>query len=452
MRKTLLILLICSTVKLHAHYNTVSSGRHASGSGCSDTIILEKDWEIIYIKNIARFHIPPSMEIQTGIYKEYVDMMKNIRGFDTTPIIVQNKGLNDLQSGGFEKYSRVILEYIDHIPQELEQPLQNRKYITKENLSALNKKYENDFRESFKYTSSKIVEWHPLEYKTVNNYNCYKISYTRQYSNKPYVLVNIYYFLREKDMISLTLSYRINETNIWRNDFDKILSSFLIENSDQSLDLKPKIPSLFNPNLTYGEVKDVEGNIYKTIQIGTQTWMAENLRTTKYNNGTPIENIIDGTQWENDKKGAWCYYNNEESNNNPYGKLYNWYAVTNSNQICPKGWHVPTDEEWTTLINFLDPNANGGNNDNITGGKMKSTGTQQWLSPNTDASNSSGFTGIPGGFCYIDGTFFFKSKFGFWWSFADNNISCVVLSYTSTLISRLTHKRQVGFSVRCVKD
>jgi len=137
-------------------------------------------------------------------------------------------------------------------------------------------------------------------------------------------------------------------------------------------------------------VTDIDGNEYATIQIGTQVWMAENLRTTKYCNGDPIPNVTDSLQWVNLATGAWAHNNNYSQYENLYGKLYNWYAVDDSRNICPCNWHVPTDAEWTTLIDYL-----GG--EGVAGGKMKSTGTQYWLSPNTDATNESGFSGLPGG-------------------------------------------------------
>lgn len=108
--------------------------------------------------------------------------------------------------------------------------------------------------------------------------------------------------------------------------------------------------SQFNSNVSYGTVSDIDGNTYNTIQIGTQTWMAENLRVTKYRDGTLIPNLTDNIQWANNTTGAWCYYNNDANNNIPYGKLYNFYAVNNSKNICPNGWHMPNIGEWSVLI------------------------------------------------------------------------------------------------------
>ena len=210
----------------------------------------------------------------------------------------------------------------------------------------------------------------------------------------------------------------------------------------------------FNPALMYGEVKDIEGNKYKTIKIGTQTWMAENLRTTKYRNGTPIDNITDDDEWGEDETGAWCYYENDESNNKAYGKLYNWYAVKNSNQICPKGWHVPTDAEWAALINYLDPQANGGEEENIAGGKMKSI-AQYWESPNTGATNSSGFSALPGSYRDAGGTFDLIGDFGTWWSSTEYNTFKAwyrSLDYELGDVFRYDYDKRNGVSVRCLRD
>jgi uncharacterized protein (TIGR02145 family) len=213
--------------------------------------------------------------------------------------------------------------------------------------------------------------------------------------------------------------------------------------------------NVHNPNLTYGTVKDIDGNTYKTIQIGTQTWMAENLKTTKYRNGTPIPNITDNTQWKNNTTGAYCSYNNNTTNDCPFGKLYNWYAVNNNNGLCPTGWHVPTDEEWTTLTTSL-----GG--ESVAGGKMKSTSTQYWLSPNTEATNSSGWSGLPFGNRETNGTFASIGDGGNWWSSSETNTpgctSCTssardrYLLYDDGVVYRGSTNKTHGAPLRCIKD
>lgn len=211
-----------------------------------------------------------------------------------------------------------------------------------------------------------------------------------------------------------------------------------------------------NPDLNYGSVTDQDGNTYATIVIGTQEWMAENLRTTTYANGDPIPNVTDGTQWSNLTTGAWVHYNNDSQYEIPYGKLYNWYTVADSRNVCPSGWHVPSDDEWSILINHLDPTSNGGNDVNLAGGKMKSIGTQYWQIPNDDASNMSGFSGLPGGRRDL-----FYSNFidiqekGSWWSSTENDSLSSwfrYLLYFDGDSDRGGTNKICGFSLRCILD
>ncbi len=196
----------------------------------------------------------------------------------------------------------------------------------------------------------------------------------------------------------------------------------------------------------YSTVTDIDGNIYKTVKIGNQIWMAENLKTTLYNDGTLIPNVTNSEEWSKLTTGAYCYYDNNYSNNAIYGKLYNWYAVETS-KLAPKGWHVPTDAEWETLITYL-----GG--EDIAGGKMKST--NYWKSPNVGASNSSGFNGLPAG-CRsrYNGTFDDIGDFGNFWSSTENNTLYAGSRFLHYIISSArsypTYKGE-GFSVRCVRD
>ena len=207
------------------------------------------------------------------------------------------------------------------------------------------------------------------------------------------------------------------------------------------------------PTSGYGSnITDVEGNSYKTVYIGTQQWMGENLKTSKYSDGTTIPNITDNTQWSNNTTRAWTYYNNDAANNAKYGKLYNWYAVsktTNGNKnVCPTGWHVPTDAEWTVLTDYL-----GGNS--TAGGKMKEVGTTNWISPNTDAINTSLFTGLPGGGRYYDGYFSYVGIYGAWWSSTEYDTSNACnrgLANDTGDAYRSNYSKRVGFSVRCLRD
>jgi uncharacterized protein (TIGR02145 family) len=211
-----------------------------------------------------------------------------------------------------------------------------------------------------------------------------------------------------------------------------------------------------NPNLTYGSVTDLDGNSYATIQIGTQTWMAENLRTTKYCNGDPIPNVTDGDEWSNLTTGAWSHYNNNTQYEIPYGKLYNWYAVEDSRNVCPCGWHVPTDEEWITLIGYLDISADVnliGIQSVTAGGKMKSSGTQYWQTPNTGATNESGFSGLPSGIRV--GGFSNVGRLGRWWSSSESSTyfaDVCELYYESGYVWTLYYDKPWGLSVRCLMD
>jgi len=197
-------------------------------------------------------------------------------------------------------------------------------------------------------------------------------------------------------------------------------------------------------------ITDKDGNTYKTVYIGTQQWMAKNLKVSKYNDGTIIPNITDNTQWLNLTSGAWCYYDNNAANNAKYGKLYNWYAVsptTNGNKnICPTGWHVPTDAEWWVLTDYL-----GG----VTGGKLKEVGTTNWYSPNTDATNTSLFTGLPGGFRGSNGEYNYVGFNGYWWSSSENFTNYAwyrSLYFNSEDTRRSNDYKMNGFSVRCLRD
>jgi uncharacterized protein (TIGR02145 family) len=197
-------------------------------------------------------------------------------------------------------------------------------------------------------------------------------------------------------------------------------------------------------------VTDIDGNVYRTVQIGGQCWTAENLRTSTYANGVPIPNVTDGNQWGDlPTTGAWVHYENNASYENPYGKLYNWYAVLDPRNVCPTNWHVPTDGEWTVLTDYL-----GG--ESVAGGKMKSTGTQYWQDLNTGATNESGFSGLPGGFRYYsNGTFNFLGYNGYWWSASESgaeNAWYRTLSTYNAGIYRYSINKRDGFSVRCLRD
>ena len=205
-----------------------------------------------------------------------------------------------------------------------------------------------------------------------------------------------------------------------------------------------------NPNnpIETGNLTDIDGNVYKTIKIGSQWWMAENLKVTKYRNGDPIPNVTVNVSWAALTSGAYCWYNNDATTNKvTYGGLYNWYAVIDKRIIAPTGWHIPTLAEFTTLVNYL-----GG----AVGGKLKETGSTHWASPNTGATNESGYTALPGGLRGINGKFYSILEFGYWWSTsefnANNAHSSHYLYSTGSNSSGGNYQKYYGFSVRCIKD
>jgi uncharacterized protein (TIGR02145 family) len=213
---------------------------------------------------------------------------------------------------------------------------------------------------------------------------------------------------------------------------------------------------------------DIDGNTYNVITIGTQVWMAENLKTTKYRDGNPITQVTDDTQWANRTSEAYCWYNNDIANKNTYGALYNWYTV-NTGKLCPSGWHVPTDPEWTIMENFLI--ANGFNYDgSTTVNKIAKSlaATTNWNSSanigavgNSDYSgkrNVTGFTALPGGYRISDGSYIYFSdirNFDGWWSSNEDNINLAWsrnMYYDYSYTYRDHDPKQTGFSVRCLRD
>jgi uncharacterized protein (TIGR02145 family) len=200
----------------------------------------------------------------------------------------------------------------------------------------------------------------------------------------------------------------------------------------------------FNTDLTYGSVIDNDGYNYKTIQIGTQTWMAENLKTTKYNDGTAIPLVKDAVAWSGLTTPGYCWYTNDSVS---YGALYNWHAV-NTGILCPTGWHVPSDAEWTIFTTYLG-------DESLAGGLQKETGMTHWQSPNAGATNESGYTALPGGYRNHDGSFSSIRKDGYWWSSIESssvNASYSNLFYDSGNSARGDSDKKDGFSVRCLKN
>jgi uncharacterized protein (TIGR02145 family) len=196
-------------------------------------------------------------------------------------------------------------------------------------------------------------------------------------------------------------------------------------------------------------ISDIDGNVYRTVNIGNQQWMAENLKVNRYNDGTDILNEPDPNKWSSLKTGAWAYYENNKNEYAKYGKLYNWYAVSPDNKnVCPTGWHVPTDAEWTILTEYL-----GGAS--VAGGKMKEVGTTNWTSPNAGANNVSLFSALPGGVRGDNGNCVEIGLGGFWWSSSDFNTKFAWYRYllnSSGNAIKNNFIKEFGLSVRCLKD
>ena len=210
-------------------------------------------------------------------------------------------------------------------------------------------------------------------------------------------------------------------------------------------------------------VTDIDGNIYNTVQIGTQCWTQSNLKVSKYRNGDSIPTGLSNSAWQGTASGAYAIYNNDPVNDGLYGKLYNHYAVTDSRGLCPTGWHVPSDGEWNVLVKYLDPNADtvcgGCWQSPIAGGALKSTAMQPtpggWFSPNTGATNSSGFTALPGGLRSILGGFVDMTFNGYWWSssvFSGSSAWSRNLLNGTSSFNRASGHRSNGVSVRCCRD
>ncbi|MFO7721842.1 MAG: fibrobacter succinogenes major paralogous domain-containing protein [Bacteroidales bacterium] len=206
---------------------------------------------------------------------------------------------------------------------------------------------------------------------------------------------------------------------------------------------------------------DGDGNTYKTVVTGSQSWLSENLKPTKYNDGTDIPLITDNGAWYLGKAPGYCWYENKAAENKDlFGALYNWYAV-NTGKLCPKGWHVPTDKEWMQLEEHLgmveaeQVFLGWRGEDKAIGGMLKSTGTSLWTDPNTGATNSTGFEGYPGGCRILYGDFKFKFGYAYWWCSGEvDQTYGIMRSLASDLVTifKSHYQKEYGMSVRCVKD
>jgi uncharacterized protein (TIGR02145 family) len=213
--------------------------------------------------------------------------------------------------------------------------------------------------------------------------------------------------------------------------------------------------ALFNPNIKYGSLTDQNGNIYKTVTIGSQTWMAENLRTTKYRNGEDIPEVTDNTAWINLSTGAYCNYQNTTNIDTiaTYGRLYNWAAVTDNRKIAPIGWHVPKHDEWIILETYLG--------DSLAGIKLKESGFIHWRNATgMEGTNETGFTALPGGYrvVYSGDGFYDMGNKGGWWTVSEDDINNlenayhVTMGYHFSLLGGCNCPKHDGHSIRCIMD
>ena len=265
----------------------------------------------------------------------------------------------------------------------------------------------------------------------------------------------------ETDSVKVNIN-RTGLTQIINNEWIIITSTYRQYNFQDTINVNIKVHNeiVFNPDISYGTVADIEGNVYKTIQIGGQVWMAENLKTVKYNDNTPIPLVADNSTWKDLKTPGYCWYNNDESTfKDIYGALYNWYTVK-TGKLCPQswlGWHVPNDTDWHELILYVDPNAILGIDEStIAGDKMKETGTLNWFAPNTGATNSYGFTALPAGYRTVNGSFSPINKQAAWWASTEHDPTHpfyrAILTNYSDFWRLYDAIENIGFSVRCIKN
>jgi len=237
------------------------------------------------------------------------------------------------------------------------------------------------------------------------------------------------------------------KNNILINSLLLIGLIIILSNACKKGDSKPT-PITPEPVPPATTVTDIDGHIYHFVTIGTQVWMLENLKVTRYRNGDSIPNANNNAEWGNISTGALCDYNNIPNNSATYGKLYNFFAVSDSRNIAPVGWHVPTDAELTTLLNYL-----GG--DSIAGGKLKESDTIHWKSPNTGATNESGFTALPGGVRLFSGFFASLGNFAIWWTATESDTVkaiCFDMFHDNSTVNKSGYNKFCGLSVRLIKD
>jgi uncharacterized protein (TIGR02145 family) len=259
------------------------------------------------------------------------------------------------------------------------------------------------------------------------------------------------------------------------NDGERLVTKGISGDYSHTMSLIPSESQ--NIDFDFIECVDGDGNHYGVVTIGDQCWMKENLKTTQYRNGTPIEYPgADNTAWANDTIGAYAWYNNDINWKDSYGALYNWHAVNNTNGLCPTGWHVPSDAEWTLLIDYVVSqgfpnqwdNPNGAGNalkscrqvNSPLGGDCNTTEHPRWEEDTWSGNNHHGFdefgfSGLPGGFRYSSGNFYNVGGFGYWWSSTEDYTSYAwfrKLTCGDGSVDRFSDSKTSGFSVLCLRD
>lgn len=229
--------------------------------------------------------------------------------------------------------------------------------------------------------------------------------------------------------------------------------------------IKPSdVDSIIFYNPIPASVTDLDGNVYHTITIGTQTWMVENLKTTKFRNGESITNIIDNTSWGATSFASYCNYNNDAAQVAKFGRLYNWYAVTDTRKIAPEGWHVASDAEWTALENYLITNGYNYDGSNISNKIAKALASStDWntstaigaIGNNLTENNTSGFAAVPAGYRNTVGAYDNVGFDGYWWCSTESTEATARFRYLfhfSYNLYNYHYSKNYGFSVRCVRD
>jgi uncharacterized protein (TIGR02145 family) len=260
----------------------------------------------------------------------------------------------------------------------------------------------------------------------------------------------------ETDTIKVTIN-RVGLTDNLIEESIIVRSTYLHYVFQDTIDVSLKVyyKIVFNTDLSYGTVTDIEGNIYKTVQIGNQVWMAENLKTTKYKDNIPIPLVTDNSAWKSRTTPGYCWYNNEAEYKDLYGALYNWYTVK-TEKLCPIGWHVPSDAEWHQMILFLDPTAVLGDTESSVAGNMiRETGITHWIK-NEGATNEYGFTALPASERKETGVFDPVGLYAIWWTSTLYDathpyLRALTAGYSAVGRAPLS-LRNCGYSVRCIKD